>query len=75
MDIVKLIRENNLIYLKIDALAKALSKLTGESVIDLKNEINSLIHDGSLFLDDEKKISISADKGFFNAKITLNIKG
>ena len=75
MDIVKLIRENNLIYLKIDALARALSKLTGESVIDLKNEINSLIHDGSLFLDDEKKISISADKGFFKAKLTLNRKG
>ena len=75
MDIVKLIRDNKLIYLKLDSLSKSLSNLTGEAVVDLKNEINSLIHDGTLFLDEQNKISISADKGYFKAKITLNRKG
>lgn len=75
MDIVKIIRENKLIYLKMDALSKALSKITGEAVTDLKNQINSLIHEGTLYLDEQNKISISADKGFFKSKITINRKG
>lgn len=75
MDLIKIIRENKLIYLKLDSLAKELAKITGEAIADLKLQINDLIHDGTLYLDGENKISISADKGYFKAKITLNRKG
>ena len=75
MEIVEIIREYKLIYLTIDNLAKRLSALTKEAQVDLKLKINDLIKDGTLFLDDNKKISISADRGFYKAKIVLNKKG
>ena len=75
MDLIKIIRENKLIYLKLDSLTKELMKTTGESQNDLKLQINSLINEGTLYLDEQNKISISADKGYFKAKITLNRKG
>ena len=75
MEIIKYIRNNKLIYLTIDKLSKKLAELTQESVSDIKVEINKLLHSGELFLDDNNKLSISADRGFFKAKIILNRKG
>lgn len=75
MDLIKIIRENKLIYLNVDRLSKELAKITGEAEIDIRNQINDLINDGTLYVDDQNKISISADKGFFKAKMTLNRKG
>ena len=75
MEIIKLIRENKLIYLTFENLAKKLANITKEAIADLKLKINDLIKDGSLFLDDDKRISISADRGYFKAKINLNKKG
>ena len=75
MEIVTLIRKNKLICMTIDELSASLSSLTGEAKIDIKEQINRLIHDGVLFLDDKGKISISADKGFYKAKLVLNKKG
>ncbi len=74
MDVVKTIRDNKLIYLKLDKLISSLNKLTGESVDDLTSEIKNLIADGSLF-DEKGKISISADRGYIKAKLILNKKG
>jgi len=75
MEILKLIRENHLIYFTLDKLSKKLAELTGKSVNDIKIELNVLLHDGDLFLDESNKISISADHGFFKAKMVLNRKG
>ena len=75
MKMIDIIRDNKLIYLNIDTLSKRLSDITGEAVVDIKNEIKSLIDDGSLFLDENGKISISADKGYFKGTISLNKKG
>ena len=75
MNLIEIIRNNRLIYLTIDELSKKLVPLTKESQVDLKNSISELIKDGTLFLDENKKISISADRGFFKAKMILNKKG
>lgn len=75
MNIIELIRENKLIYLTVDNLSKKLSTLTGEVQVNVKNTVIDLIKDGTLFLDDNKKISISADRGLYKAKIMLNKKG
>ncbi len=75
MNLVEIIRKNKLIYLNVDNLCKKLSAFTKESPVDLKNNITDLIKDGTLFLDDNKKVSISADRGLFKAKIVLNKKG
>ena len=74
-NLVEIIRDNKLIYLTVDGLSKKLSKLINKTEIDIKNQIVELIKDGSLFLDDNKKVSISADRGFFKAKMVLNKKG
>ena len=75
MDIIHLIRQYNLIYLTPAKLSETIATITHEAVVDVKNEVNNLIHDGILFLDDNNKISISADKGYLKAKICLNKKG
>ena len=75
MNLIELIREHKLIYLTLDNLSKKLSQITKEAQIDLKLQINDLIKDGVLFLGDDKKISISADRGFYKAKMVLNKKG
>lgn len=75
MNLIEIIRDNRLIYLDTIQLAKKLESFTKMSVEDLKLEINKLIHSGDLFLDENNKISISKDRGFFKAKIILNKKG
>ena len=75
MDIISLIRQYNLIYLTQEKLSETLATLTNEANIDMKNEINNLIHEGILFLDENNKVSISADKGYYKAKISINKKG
>lgn len=74
MEIIKIIRENKLIYLTMEKLSKKLAELTGEAQTDLKIVIKDLIAEGLLFMEDNK-ISISADRGFFKAKMVLNRKG
>ena len=75
MDIINLIRQNKLMYLTEEKLVAEIKKLTNSSCPAIKKEINKLILDGGLFLDDANKISISADRGFIKAKITVNKKG
>ena len=75
MEIVQLIRDNKFIYMSIDKLSDSLAKLTGESVDDMKQRINGLLHDGVLFLDEDARISIAADRGLFKARISVNRKG
>ncbi len=75
MNLVDFIRVNKLIYLTIDNLSKRLALESSEAVDDIKNQIVDLIKDGVLFLDDNKKVSISADRGLFKAKLILNKKG
>ena len=73
--LIDIIRENKLIYLTIEGLSKKLTLITKEVQIELKNQIVDLIKDGTLFLDDNKKVSISADRGLFKARMVLNKKG
>jgi len=75
MKLIDVIRENKLIYLTIDSLSKKLSLITHDAQIDVKNQIVDLIKEGVLYLDDNKKVSICADRGFFKAKMILNKKG
>lgn len=75
MSLIEIIRENRLIYLTLENLSNKLMTLTKEAQVDLKLQINDLIKDGTLFLDDDNKISISADRGFYKAKMVLNKKG
>ncbi len=75
MDIINLIRQNKLMYLTQDNLVKEIKKLTNFSCPEIKNEINKLVLSGELFLDNANKISISADRGYIKAKITINKKG
>lgn len=75
MDIIKIIRDNKLIYLKLEKLSKKLSEITNLPEIEIKQDLNSLVHDGSLFMDDAGKISISSDRGYYKAKLSLNKKG
>ena len=62
-NIVDLIRNSNLIYMKLDSLCKAVSVLENIDLQECKNQIMDLIHNGILFIDDDKKVSICADKG------------
>ena len=73
--LIQIIRNNKLIYLSLDSLCKKLSAIIGDAPSDIKNLILELIEDGTLFLDDNKKVSISADRGLFKAKLILNKKG
>ena len=75
MELIKIIRDNKLIYMTLEELCKELQSITGEAKVDIKNGINRLIHSGDLFLEDSGKISISADKGYLKAKLVLNKKG
>ncbi len=75
MELIKLIRDNRLIYLKIDALTKKLVSLTQRTNKDIRDELIALLHSGDLFIDENGKISISADKGLYKARLTLNKKG
>ena len=75
MNIVEIIREHKLIYLTVENLSKKLQPLTNKNQDELKNEIVDLIKNGVLFVDDNKKVSISADRGLFKAKMVLNKKG
>ena len=75
MNLVEIIRENRLIYLTVENLSKKLSQLINEAQVNVKNQIVELIKNGTLFLDDDKKVSISADRGLFKAKLILNKKG
>lgn len=75
MDILKLIRENQLIYLNFETLSKELKKLLNISLIEIKKQLNVLIADGTLFVDERGRISISRDRGYIKAHIVLNKKG
>ncbi len=75
MELIKLIRQHKLIYLTVEALAKQLKKITNKNELDIKSEIVALLHSGDLVLDDKNKVSISADRGYFKAKLVLNKKG
>lgn len=68
-------RDYKWIYLSVENLSKKLSTITHDAQIDIKNQIVDLIKDGTLFLDDDNKISISADKGLYKSKMILNKKG
>ena len=74
-NLIEIIRNEKLIYLTVDNLSKKLSAITKEAQVDVKNQIVDLIKDGTLFLDDNKKVSISADRGLYKAKMVLNKKG
>ncbi|MBO5954459.1 MAG: ribonuclease R [Clostridia bacterium] len=75
MNLVEIIRENKLIYLTVENLSKKLSTIIKQPQADVKTQIVELIKDGTLFLDDNNKVSISADRGLFKAKLVLNKKG
>ena len=75
MDIVKLIRENLLIHYTVEELIDELQKLTNEDADLVRAKVNTLISDGVLFLDNDERVSISADRGFLSAKLVLNKKG
>ena len=75
MDIVKFIREKKLMYMTVENLAKRLALETNETVEDLKNKIVDMIKDGVLFLEDDRRVSVARDKGFFKAKMILHKKG
>ncbi len=72
---LELIRENHLIYLTVEELSKKISQLTNDAEVDVKNQVVELIKAGVLFLDDNRKVSISADRGYYKAKMILNKKG
>lgn len=74
-DYLTLIRQNRLSYCTIETLAKNLSNITGNSDKDIKMELLELINQGDLFLDEKNKVSISADRGFLKAVISINKKG
>ena len=74
MDLIKIIRQNRLIYMNIEELCEELKIFTGLSIEELKNEISKLIQTGILF-DDNGKISICADRGFYLSKMVVNRKG
>lgn len=75
MDIIKIIRENKLMYLTGEEISKRISKLTNEKKEMILDELMSLVNNGILFMDDYGKISISADRGYFVGKMSLNKKG
>ncbi len=74
MDLLKIIRQNKLIYMNINELCEELKIFTGLSIDELKNEISKLIQSGILF-DENGKISICADRGYYLAKMVVNRKG
>lgn len=75
MNMIEIIRKKRLIYLTIEALAKKIAEELGVSHEDAKNQIVAFINNGTLFLDDNKKVSISADRGLYKSKMILNKKG
>lgn len=75
MDIIKTIRDNKLMYLTIDKLIKQLSSILKISADETRKQVNDKIENGELFLDDSGKVSISKDRGYYTAKLSLNKKG
>ncbi len=74
-NLVEFIRENNLIYMKLDHLCKDISLLQNVDLQEIQSQVMDLIHSGVLFVDENKKVSICADRGFYKAKLILNKKG
>ncbi len=75
LNYIDLIREHKLSYCTIDVMAKELSKYTQDAIVDIKNELVEMVHDGELFLDDKNRLSICADRGYLKAVISINKKG
>lgn len=75
MDILNIIRENKLMYLNSAQLVKQIALVTNSNILEIKNQVNRLIQDGTLFLAEDNKVSISADKGYLKAIMTINKKG
>ncbi len=74
-DYITLIRNEKLMYLNFETLTREIKKLTGENIKQVKDKINNLILDGTLFVDERGRISISRDRGYIKARLTLNKKG
>lgn len=75
LNYLDLIRQNKLSYCTLDVLTKKLADITGEAEIDIKNQLDTLINTGDLFLDDKNKLSVSADRGYIKGLISINKKG
>lgn len=75
MNYVDIMKQEQLIYLKLDKLAEELAKQTGESVDYVKFNLLNLIKDGVLFMDEDSKVSVCKDRGYIKARLTLNKKG
>lgn len=74
-NLIQIIRDNYLLHLKYDNLCDKISAITSEDIKQVKYEISNLIANGELFINDDERISISSDKGFFKARLILNKKG
>ncbi len=75
MNIIECMRKEMLIYMKKQSLIETLPSFLHCSKQDVENEVKRLIEDGTLFEDEQNKISISADKGYLKARLILNKKG
>ncbi len=75
MDIFDLIRKCQLYYYTLDTLADKLSLLLDKTKDDVLKELKNLVDLGELYVDDKGKVSISRDKGFYPAIVSLNKKG
>ena len=74
MDLIKIIRDNKFFYLNLEKLTEKLAELLNQTKNSIREQLTALIACGDLFLENDK-ISISADRGYYKAKITLNKKG
>ncbi len=75
MDLIEIIRNNKLMYLKQSKLTKRLAEICNAPEGEINTQIINFINDGTLFVDEQDRVIISRDKGYIKAKLELNKKG
>lgn len=75
MEVLSIIRDNKLIYMNRKELVRNLVALTEQDEMLITEKINNLLRNGELFEDEQGRISISRDRGFYPAKMILHKKG
>ena len=75
MDILKIIKENKLVYLTLDELAKELSLITLKDRKTSKLMIKELLESGDLLMDAKQLIYIPSARGYIKCVVRGNQKG
>lgn len=73
--ILEIIDKENLFYMTMDKMAQEIARLLPMTKEESKEWLKTLVQDGDLMLDDNKKLFLTSKRGYKKCKIIANKKG